>query len=523
MSTQPPDLTAYRAQPDAPITAVAWNALRAAILGAYERADELATRPGYITVVVRVRATDALVPETRIARVTVRPADAPDGELPVVRLGARYFIGPADPGDYRVTITPTEASGFAPQTREVTVRSGRPTEITIYLAPPTPGKVRVPDLFGRPLQEALNHLEAAELRPGRVVDSHGRAVTVTDTGRLGGGFLAPDPAQAAAPVIATEPGEDMEVSQGGTVHLLVAAGRAVPPEERITLDLNLPDPIETLDPLRARTSSERILAGLLFQGLTERSPEDGGITPSLAAEWEVDEAGAVWTFTLRPDIHWARWDRTAGVVAEAPITAVDAAFTLGRAVEAMGDDLSERFGISLAGMNTEALDDQTLRVAFSEPVEAEQILALLAHPATFPVPRERVEEAGEEWGQPDALLTSGPYVLTAMDSSQVILARNTLWHAADSIQIEQVRFLRIADPELAIKTYLAGELDCVLVPESLQAEVSDHPDFHEAPSGVFWLIRPWLTRTYPATADDPPLSSIHTWRLDWNAKKGRGA
>ncbi|HEY64186.1 MAG TPA: hypothetical protein G4O02_06400 [Caldilineae bacterium] len=523
MSTQPPDLTAYRAQSDAPITAIAWNALRSAILGAYARADELATRPGYITVTVRVRATDALVPGTRIARVTTQPADAPDGDLPVVRLGARYFIGPADPGDYRVTITPTEASGFAPQTREVPVRSGRPTEITIYLAPPTPGKVRVPELFGRPLQEALNRLEAASLRPGRVVDSHGRAVTVTDTGRLGGGFLAPDPAQAAAPVIATEPSEDMEISQGGTVHLLVAAQRSVPPEERITLDLNLPDPIETLDPLRARAPSERILAGLLFQGLTERAPESGELTPGLAAEWEVDEAGEVWTFTLRPDIHWARWDRTVGVVAEAPITAGDAAFALGRAVETAGDELSERFGIPLADMEVEALDDQTLRVAFSEPVEAERVLALLAHPAAFPVPRERVEEAGEEWGQPDALLASGPYVLAAMDPTQVILTRNTLWHAADSVQIEEVRFLRIADPELAIKTYLAGELDCVLVPESLRAEVSDHPDFHEAPSGVFWLTRPWLTRAYPTSPDAPPFESIHIWRLDWSAKMGRGA
>ena len=119
-------------------------------------------------------------------------------------------------------------SGFAAQTRVAPVLSGQPTEITFFLAPPTPGQVVVPELFGRPLSEALAQLAAAGLRPGRVLDSHGRAVTVTDSGPLGGGFLAPDPIQAAASVLASAPGAGSEVEAGSAVNLLIAAQRVVP-------------------------------------------------------------------------------------------------------------------------------------------------------------------------------------------------------------------------------------------------------------------------------------------------------
>jgi hypothetical protein len=230
MPTQAPDLAAYRASPDAPITAGAWNALRGAILDAYTAADTLATRQGHIIVTVRERASDAPVPSAQIVRVAAQLEGVTDSDLPAVRLGARYFIGPLDPGVYRVTVAPSETSGFEPQTRPVPVLSGQPAEITLFLALPSPEQVGVPALFGQSLQQALRLLGEAGLRPGRVIDSHGGAVTVTDAGRLGGGFFVPDPVLAAAPVVVSEPGAHVQVNQGSAVSLLVAAGRVVPPE-----------------------------------------------------------------------------------------------------------------------------------------------------------------------------------------------------------------------------------------------------------------------------------------------------
>ncbi len=538
MPTQAPDLAPYRAQPDAPITAIAWNALRSAILGAYELADALTTRQGYITVIVRERASDALVPAAQIARVVAQPEGAANSELPVVRLGARYFIGPLDPGLYRVTVTPSAGSGFVAQTRPACVISGQPAEVTFFLAPPAPGRVRVPDLFGLPLQQALNVLEASELRPGRMMDSHGRAVTVTDTGRLGGGFLVPDPVQAASPVLSSEPGEGMDVDRGSLVHLLIAAQRAIPPVERITVDLNLPDPIASVDPARAATPSERAVTRQLFQGLVGRDPETGQIGPGLAASWSVDEAGTAWTFVMRAGLDWARLDPAIGVVAVGTITAQDAACALRRALDprtaapdaamlefiagaaalrALDPADTAAIEAALAGLGVEAVDDQTLRLTLAAP--AEVVPDALAQPVAFPVPQAIVEAAGADWAQPQTIACSGPYVLAELSASQVTLRKNPLWHAAGPVQIEEIRFLRIADELLAFNSFLAGELDSVRVPQPRLEEMQANPDLsvllHTAADESPWLSRPWLTRAYPMPGEE----LIYRWRLDWNAKK----
>ena len=121
----PGDLDKHRAQLDAAITAGSWNALRSAILAAYSQADALAMQPGYITVTVRERGTDALAPATSIASIQAQPEGQADSQIPVLRLGGRFFVGLLDPGVYRVTVTPTQDSGFATQARSV-VRAFRP-------------------------------------------------------------------------------------------------------------------------------------------------------------------------------------------------------------------------------------------------------------------------------------------------------------------------------------------------------------------------------------------------------------
>ena len=538
MPTQVPDLAPYRAQPDAPITAIAWNALRSAILNAYKLADTLTTQQGYITIIVRERASDALVPAAQIARVVVQPEGTANSELSIVRLGARYFAGPVDPGLYRVTVIPLAESGFAAQTRLVCVVSGHPAESTFFLSAPTSGRVRVPNLFGLSLQQALNVLEAAELRPGRVMDSHGRAVTITDTGRLGGGFLASDPVQAASRVLGSEPNEGMDVEQGSLVHLFIAAQRVIPSTERITLDLSLPDLVVSLDPGRAATPSERVVVRQLFQGLIERDLESDQLVPGLAESWNVDEGGTVWTFVLRAGVDWTRLDPTVGVVTAGTITARDATYTLRRALDprtaapeaavleiiagaaalrVLAPTDTAAIEAARVGLGVEAVDDQTLRITLAAPTEV--VLDVLAQPVAFPVPQVIVEAAGAEWAQPQTVACSGPYVLAELNASQVILRKNPLWHTASQVQIEEIRFLRIADEELAFNAFLAGELDSVRVPQSRLEEAQATPELsgllHRAADESFWLTRPWLSRAYPVSGEE----LIYQWRLDGSAKR----
>jgi ABC-type oligopeptide transport system substrate-binding subunit len=144
---------------------------------------------------------------------------------------------------------------------------------------------------------------------------------------------------------------------------------------------------------------------------------------------------------------------------------------------------------------------------------------MLAQPVAFPVPQVIVEAAGAEWAQPQTVACSGPYVLTELNASQVILRKNPLWHTASQVQIEEIRFLRIADEELAFNAFLAGELDSVRVPQSRLEEAQATPELsgllHRAADESFWLTRPWLSRAYPVSGEE----LIYQWRLDGSAKR----
>ena len=77
------------------------------------------------------------------------------------------------------------------------------------------------------------------------------------------------------------------------------------------------------DPARDPVAAD--IRALLFDGLM-RIGADGLPEPALAESWEVDDAGLVYTFTLRSDVTWHDG---------APLTADDALFTL-RAIQRRG-------------------------------------------------------------------------------------------------------------------------------------------------------------------------------------------
>jgi peptide/nickel transport system substrate-binding protein len=73
------------------------------------------------------------------------------------------------------------------------------------------------------------------------------------------------------------------------------------------------------DPIIAATSVDQDVSRLVFTGLT-RFDRDGTIVADLAAAFEVDTSGRVWTFTIRRDANWQDG---------APVTADDVLYTVG--------------------------------------------------------------------------------------------------------------------------------------------------------------------------------------------------
>lgn len=74
--------------------------------------------------------------------------------------------------------------------------------------------------------------------------------------------------------------------------------------------------ISTLDPQIAEDSVSIPPIENLFLGLTDLDPQTTAVRAEVATSWEVNDAGDVWTFTLRTDIPWVRYNPATGETTE---------------------------------------------------------------------------------------------------------------------------------------------------------------------------------------------------------------
>lgn len=197
----------------------------------------------------------------------------------------------------------------------------------------------------------------------------------------------------------------------------------------------------SLDPAKATTVDELLLADQLFDGLTAWSPTNGQPQPSVASSWTVADDGLHWEFTLRDDAHFS--DGT-------PITAKDVAVTLDRikatATASSVQDLLE----PVAGVT--AVSDHLVRMQLSAPWA--DLPSALASPAFGIVPATTPEPI------PKVPIGSGPYRVTKSSSTGVSL-RAVNRRGAKVADVD-VRYF--ADRGASYAAFRARQLDWSQVP-----------------------------------------------------------
>ena len=223
---------------------------------------------------------------------------------------------------------------------------------------------------------------------------------------------------------------------------------------------------ETLDPAKAAGLPELQIDLDLYEGLATYAA-DGGIVPGIAARWETSADGLRWTFHLRHDAKWSNGD---------PVTAEDFVYTLRRLFDpatAAPNAYSLTMIVNakeilagqqkdLARLGATAPDPSTLIIQLRQPVP--YLLAALEVPA-LPVNRKAIEAHGPQWTRPENIVTDGPFTLAEWTpQAQIVLKRNPYYHAADQLQLDEVRWVVAEDASVSLKRYRAGELDISRVP-----------------------------------------------------------
>lgn len=238
---------------------------------------------------------------------------------------------------------------------------------------------------------------------------------------------------------------------------LIGAASARQDTNPITLRVAMPAP-ENLDPTQLSRFDQhtRDVVENLFVGLTRFDPVTRTAEPAIAEDWSISDDGLTWTFNLREDVYWVRYDSaTEDVEAVRQVVAGDMVYAIQRACDPLRPSPVTANLMIIQGCQTVAdafpqvIDDifiareigvratgpHTLEIELLFP--ASYFPTLLSTPELRPLPRESLHDT-QDMRRGQMLLTSGPYTLQSWTVSDMTLIRNPHWPEPYAGNAEQV-------------------------------------------------------------------------------------
>ncbi|MBS4536953.1 peptide ABC transporter substrate-binding protein [Clostridium sp. D2Q-11] len=237
-----------------------------------------------------------------------------------------------------------------------------------------------------------------------------------------------------------------------------------PEESPQVFTYNLGAEPETLDPGKATENIGINILGNTSEGLT-RVGKDGNPEPGVAEKWDISEDGKVYTFHLRENAKWSdgksvtandfvySWRRVLD-----PATAADYAYFLYPILNAEAANNGE---VSLEEVGVEAVDEHTLKVTLTDPVN--YFLSLCTFVTMQPVREDVVTADPEGWGiSDDGMISNGPfYVKEWTHNEKVIMVKNPEYWDADKVRLEEVEVTLINEESTALAAFEAGDVDAI--------------------------------------------------------------
>jgi oligopeptide transport system substrate-binding protein len=238
-----------------------------------------------------------------------------------------------------------------------------------------------------------------------------------------------------------------DAEQGGNETFLPLISN-VPPA---TLDLYLTADIPTLDPQAAEVSASINYIKNLFVNLTNYDPISNQIVPEAASSWSIGNGGQLYTFQIRPDIPWVKYNSATGSIEQEMlgnnprfVTAADFVNGIRRACNPnFGSYYSSVIAPVISGcadvlnypdpdnippvlinaIGASAPGTYTLRVELESP--AAYFLTMSSMWTLSAVPQWVINAHGSSWTEPANIVTNGRYALAAwVHNNHVLLKRN---------------------------------------------------------------------------------------------------
>jgi oligopeptide transport system substrate-binding protein len=290
---------------------------------------------------------------------------------------------------------------------------------------------------------------------------------------------------------------------------------ALPPAETLVRAEGYQD-VPTLDPSLAEDSSAINMTTQMFIGPVDLDEETGDPMLGMANDWTVSEDGLVYTFNLRDDVPWVRFNNVTGEVEQVLddegnvriVNCNDFLYGIRRTLDPNtgGNYAYVNWFIENAGavngengeddplfgqvdqIGVECLDDSTLQYTLREPAAFFPSIASMW--INWAEPQWLIEEKGDRWVEPGVIETYGPYTLFdwTHDASITLIA-NPFWPGSENRPQPSIKYIHnffLDEPE-QLANYEAGlmdevpdvpdaELDRIRADATLSAELAIFPD-----------------------------------------------
>lgn len=199
----------------------------------------------------------------------------------------------------------------------------------------------------------------------------------------------------------------------------------------------------------------------IMEGLTQFN-ENLEVVPSVAKSWDIVEGGQKIVFYLRKDVKWTdgkpvtaydfeySWKRLLN-----PITAAEYAYFLYDIKNAFEYNSGKIKDPEKVGVK--AIGNYILEVHLKKP--AVYFPSITTFMVTFPQRKDIIEKYGDNWTDPQNIVTNGPFKLKEWwHEYRLILQANTEYYGK-SVEIDYVKIYIVQENSTALTLYETGELD----------------------------------------------------------------
>jgi ABC-type oligopeptide transport system substrate-binding subunit len=233
--------------------------------------------------------------------------------------------------------------------------------------------------------------------------------------------------------------------------------------EDISLRIPFKRGVSNLDPGKDINVEGFEIISQIFAGLIEIDPQTSKPVPDLAESFTESADGTRYVFKLRKNLKWSNGN---------DLTAHDVVWSIRRNLAlGMQDQYAETLAIlknakaymggelkDITRVGVHALADDTVEFELAHGVP--YFTSLLRLSAFKPLPREVLEQYGENWTDPLHIVTSGPYTLASWKKDRkIILKKNPFYYDAANVRIPEIHCSVIPEESMGLGMYKNDELD----------------------------------------------------------------